>query len=87
MKSITKKTLAATAVVGAAAAPAALGQVVVNQSLTHGTNYYIDLDNLSPSGFSTNATGYDIRIWFADGSEQGRHGKAMFYSNSPTYVS
>ncbi len=86
MKSITKKTLAATAVVGAAAAPTALGQVVVNQSLTPLTNYYIDLDNLSPSGFSTNATGYDIRIYFADG-RAGGDGKAMFYSNSPTYVS
>jgi hypothetical protein len=67
MKSITKKTLAATAVVGAAAAPTALGQVVVNQSLTPATNYYIDLDDLSPSGFSTNATGYDIRLAYQQG--------------------
>jgi len=67
MKSITKKTLAATAVVGAAAAPTALGQVVVNQSLTGSTEYYIDLDNLSPSGFSTNSTGYDIKLVYQEG--------------------
>ena len=76
MKSITKKTLAATAVVGAAAAPTALGQVVVNQSLTPLTNYYIDLDDLSPSGFSEgDATGYDIRISFQRGGFS-KHGKA-----------
>jgi len=75
MKSITKKTLAATAVVGAAAAPTALGQVVVNQSLTSGTFYYIDLDDLSPSGFSTNATGYDIKLFY----EAGRNGSKSGY--------
>ena len=89
MKSITKKTLAATAVVGAAAAPTALGQVVVNQSLTASRNYYIDLDNLSPSGFSTNSTGYDIRITFQKGGG-GNHGKAEIkgYEGGilPTYV-
>jgi len=89
MKSITKKTLAATAVVGAAAAPTALGQVVVNQSLTSGTFYYIDLDNLSPSGFSTNSTGYDIRINFRKGSSEYYHGKAEirgYGGGTPTYV-
>jgi len=90
MKSITKKTLAATAVVGAAAAPTALGQVVVNQSLTAGTNYYIDLDNLSPSGFSTNSTGYDIRIQYASGGDSYR-GKARIRGSGEvgryTYVS
>ena len=89
MKSITKKTLAATAVVGAAAAPTALGQVVVNQSLTSGTFYYIDLDNLSPSGFSTNSTGYDIRIKYRKGSSGYYHGKAEilgYGGGTPTYV-
>ena len=81
MKSITKKTLAATAVVGAAAAPTALGQVVVNQSLTPLTNYYIDLDNLSPSGFSTNSTGYDIRISYQRGGHGSYHGKAEIRGN------
>ena len=88
MKSITKKTLAATAVVGAAAAPTALGQVVVNQSLTPLTNYYIDLDDLSPSGFSTNSTGYDIRISFQNGGG-GYHGKAEikgYAGGTTTYV-
>ena len=82
MKSITKKTLAATAVVGAAAAPTALGQVVVNQSLTPGTNYYIDLDNLSPSGFveGGDGDGYDIRITFQKGGG-GYHGKAEIKGN------
>ena len=81
MKSITKKTLAATAVVGAAAAPTALGQVVVNQSLTGSTEYYIDLDDLSPSGFSTNSTGYDIRINFENGGYGSSHGKAEIRGN------
>ena len=90
MKSITKKTLAATAVVGAAAAPTALGQVVVNQSLTPGTNYYIDLDNLSPSGFveAGDGDGYDIRITFKRGAF-GYHGKAEIKGygyGTPTYV-
>ena len=90
MKSITKKTLAATAVVGAAAAPTALGQVVVNQSLTPGTNYYIDLDNLSPSGFVEGGDGdrYDIRITFQKGGG-GYHGKAEIKGygyGTPTYV-
>ena len=82
MKSITKKTLAATAVVGAAAAPTALGQVVVNQSLTPGTNYYIDLDNLSPSGFVEGGDGdrYDIRITFQNGGGSN-HGKAEIKGN------
>ena len=85
MKSITKKTLAATAVVGAAAAPTALGQVVVNQSLTHGTNYYIDLDDLSPSGFFSNfderpSSDYDIRITFQNGGGSN-HGKAEIKGN------
>ena len=90
MKSITKKTLAATAVIGAAAAPTALGQVVVNQSLTARTNYYIDLDDLSTSGFSTSSSGYDIRIEYASGGASYR-GKARILGSGEvgryTYVS
>jgi hypothetical protein len=81
MKSITKKTLAATAVVGAAAAPTALGQVVVNQSLTPATNYYIDLDNLSPSGFSQNATGYDIKLVYTEGRYGSKSGYVSIWGN------
>jgi len=81
MKLFQKKTLLATAAVGAAVAPAALGQVVVNQSLSNYTSYYIDLDTMA---FSESGTGKDLRIQFREGYGSRYHGKAFLQVYSGT---